>query len=97
MTKNLSATQETWVQSGVGKIRWRRAWQPTPVFLPRDFHGQRSLVSYSSWGHKESYTTERLTQAKETKEVIVKKECFVKPPFFLRMVEELEACDVSKS
>ena len=54
-------------------------------------------MSYSSWGHKESYTTERLTQAKETKEVIVKKECFVKPPFFLRMVEKLEACDVSKS
>ena len=31
----------------VGKIPWRRAWQPTPVFLPRESHGQRSLVSYS--------------------------------------------------
>ena len=30
--------------SWVGKIPWRRAWQPTPVFLPRESHGQRSLV-----------------------------------------------------
>ena len=40
---------------------WRRKWQPTPVFLPGDAHGQRSLVGYSSWGHKESDTTEQLT------------------------------------
>ena len=43
----------------VGTIRWRRKWQPTPVFLPGKFHGQRSLVGYSLWGHKESDTTER--------------------------------------
>ena len=30
----------------VGKIPWRRAWQPTPVFLPGEPHGQRSLVGY---------------------------------------------------
>ena len=30
----------------VGKNPWRRAWQPTPVFLPGEFHGQRSLVGY---------------------------------------------------
>ena len=42
----------------VGKIPWRRAWQPTPVFLPGESHGQRSLVGYSPWGHKESDTTE---------------------------------------
>ena len=29
----------------VGKIPWRREWQPTPVFLPREFHGQRNLVA----------------------------------------------------
>ena len=34
----------------VGKILWRRAWQPTPVFLPGKSCGQRSLVGYSSWG-----------------------------------------------
>ena len=39
---------------------WRRKWQPTPVFLPGKWHGQRSLVGYSLWGCKESDTTERL-------------------------------------
>ena len=42
------------------KILWRRKWQPTPVFLPGEFHGQRSLVGYSPGGHKESDMTERL-------------------------------------
>ena len=44
----------------VGKIPWRRKWQPTPVFLPGESHGQRSLAGYSPRGHKESDTTERL-------------------------------------
>ena len=44
----------------VGKIPWRRKWQPTPVFLPGKSHGQRSLVGYIPWGSKESDTTERL-------------------------------------
>ena len=34
----------------VGKIPWRRKWQPTPVFLPEKSHGQRSLAVYSPWG-----------------------------------------------
>ena len=42
----------------VGKIPWRRAWQPTPVFLPEESHGQRSLVGYSPQNRKESDTTE---------------------------------------
>ena len=42
----------------VGKIPWRRTWQPTPGFLPGESHGQRSLVGYSPWGHTESDTTE---------------------------------------
>ena len=37
---------------------WRRAWQPTLVFLPGEFHGQRSLVGSSPWGHKELDMTE---------------------------------------
>ena len=37
----------------VGKMPWRRKWQPTPVFLLGESHGQRSLVGYSPWGHKE--------------------------------------------
>ena len=45
----------------VGKITWRRAWQPTPAFFPREFHGQRSLAGYSPWGHRESDMTKRST------------------------------------
>jgi len=37
---------------------WRRKWQSTPVFLPRKFHGERSLMGYSPWGHKELDTIE---------------------------------------
>ena len=40
-----------------GKIPWRRAWEPTPVFLPGEFHGQRNLAGYSPWV-AESDTTE---------------------------------------
>ena len=44
----------------VGKIPCRRKWHTSPVFLPGKFHGQRSLVGYSPWGHKTSDVTERL-------------------------------------
>ena len=43
------------------KIPWRRERPPTPVFLPREFNGQRSLAGYSPWGHKMSDMTERLS------------------------------------
>ena len=60
LIKNPPTMRETWVQPWVGKIPWRRKWQPIPVFLPGKFHGLRSLVGYSSWGCKESDTTEQL-------------------------------------
>jgi len=44
--------------SWVRKIPWRRKWQPTLVFLPRKFHGQKILVGYSPWCREESDTTE---------------------------------------
>ena len=53
--------QETWVLSLVTKSPWRREWQPSPVFLPEECHGQRSLVGYSPRGCKESDTTAQLT------------------------------------
>ena len=59
--KNLCATQGTQVQSLGWEIPWRRKWPLTPVFLPGESHGQRSLVGYSPWTCKESDTTERLT------------------------------------
>ena len=36
----------------IGKIPWKRKWQPTPVFLPRKFHRQRNLAGHSLWGRK---------------------------------------------
>ena len=56
LVKNMPAMRETWVQSLVGKIPWRRERLSTPVFWPGEFH---SL--YCPWGHKESDTTERLS------------------------------------
>ena len=45
----------------VGKIPWKREWIPTPVFWPGEFHRQRSLAGYGSWGCKGSDTTEQLS------------------------------------
>ena len=50
----------------VGKIPWSRKWQPTSVFLPGEFHGQRSLAGYSPWGHKESDMTEHTSTQSRT-------------------------------
>ena len=44
----------------VGRIPWKKKWQPTPVLLPAESHGRRSLVGYSPWDHKESDRTEQL-------------------------------------
>ena len=64
MVKNPPAMLETRVQSMVGKITWRRAWSIlSPVFLPGESHGQRSLEGHSPWGHKESDTSEATLQA----------------------------------
>ena len=57
LVKKLPAILETLVwEDPLEKAR-----QPTPIFLPGEFHGQRSLVGYSPWGHKESDMTEQLT------------------------------------
>ena len=47
----------------IGKIPWRRKWQPTPVFWPGESHGQRSLMGYSPWGCKELDMTEATQHA----------------------------------
>ena len=58
VVKNLPIMQETWVRSLGQEDPWRRAWQPTPVFLPGEFHGQKILAGYSPWGHNELDMTE---------------------------------------
>ena len=57
--KNLKCKRpgfDPWVKN----IPWRREWQPTPVFLPGEFHGQRSLAGYSTCGHKDWATNKQL-------------------------------------
>ena len=54
MVKNLPTMWETWVRSLGLKDPLEKGWQATPVFLPGEFHGQRSLVGYSPWDHKSS-------------------------------------------
>ena len=49
----------------LGELSWRKEWQPTSVFLPGEFHGQRSLAGYSPWGRKESDRTEPVTPTGE--------------------------------
>ena len=49
--------------AGLERFPWRGAWQPTPLFLPGESHGQRSLAGYSPQGRKESDTTEQLSTA----------------------------------
>ena len=56
-----SFIQQIFIDHLLGKIPWRRQCLPTPVFLPGEFHRQRSLAGYSSQGRKESDTTEQLT------------------------------------
>ena len=58
MVKNLSAMQETQVEALSQEDALEKGMQPTPVFLPGEFHGQRHLAGYSPWGSEESDATE---------------------------------------
>ena len=60
VAQHLPAMWETWLRFLGREDPRRRKWQPTPVFLPGESHGRRSLVGYSPWGRKESDTTEQL-------------------------------------
>ena len=62
---NVGDVRDTVSIPGLGRS-WRRKWQSTPVFLPGKSHGQRSLVSYSPWGCKDSETTEKLSTSHTT-------------------------------
>jgi len=64
--------QEAQVRSLGRKIPWGRAWQPTPVFLPGESRGWRSLAGYSPQDHKESDTTEAAEHARVSVSVIFK-------------------------
>ena len=66
-------------------LPWRRKWQPTPVFLPGESHGQRSLAVSSSWGRKEPDTTE-VTQPACPVACDLQKPLWIALPTFLSLV-----------
>ena len=61
VVKNLPASAGDARDAGSIPGPGRRAWQPTPVFLPRESHGHRSMAGLSPWSHKELDRTEQLT------------------------------------
>jgi len=69
--KNPPAMQETWV----GKIPWRRAWQPTPVFLPGESPWTEEPGGLQSWGHRED-KVELLSQLTSQATLRNNKQCF---------------------
>ena len=54
---------------GLGRSPWRRAWQPTPVFLPGEFHGQRGLAGYKPWGHTTKQQQQQDTWCNKNKSI----------------------------
>ena len=62
MVENLPAVHIPELDPWVWEISWRREWQLTPLFLPGEFHRQRSLAGYSPWGQRELNKTEQITQ-----------------------------------
>ena len=66
---------------------WRRKWQPTPVFLPGEFHGQRSLAGYSPWGHKR-VRHNLVTKQQQQQHTLIKVAKTIKRYFFLNSHQE---------
>ena len=73
---------------GMGRIPWRRKWQPTPVFLPRKSHGQRSLAGYSPWSVLSICAKNRrnikhllsISYVPSTKSNVLCMHCLIRPP-----------------
>ena len=66
LVKSLPANAGDIREKWIGNIPWRRAWQPTPVSLPGEFRGQRTLEVRSPWGHRELYTTGYLSTSDDS-------------------------------
>ena len=59
---------------------WSRKWQPTSVFLPANFHGQRTMASYSPWGQKELDVTEHKLESSLLGEISTISDMQMVPP-----------------
>ena len=70
VVKNLPSTPETWVQSLGLEDPLEKKWQPAPLFLPGESHGERSLVGYSPWGRIQSATTEQLADKRQMARIL---------------------------
>ena len=70
-------------------LPWRRRWKPAPVFLPGKFHGQRSLVVYSPWVHKESDTTDCMSTHTDTRFTV--KERIISFPLILALPNDSDS------
>ena len=79
--KESACTEGNLCLTPVRMILWRRAWQPPLVILPGESHGQKNLVGYSPWAHKELDMTERLSTAQMTFTLTVRKELSFTPKF----------------
>ena len=75
----------------VRKIPWRRKRQPTPVFLPGKYHGQRSLVGYRPWGRKELDMTERLSVWMHNANGL-QEAPYLRPAWVSRTRQKLQSC-----
>ena len=81
MVKNHLQSRRPGFNPWVRKIPWRKEWQPTPVFLPGKFHGQRSLVGYSTGGCKASDMTEHMQEVcANSTSLSVRSEYIIIPP-----------------
>ena len=74
VVKNLPADEKDVRNTGsipVWEVPWRTAWQPSPVFLPGESHGWRSLAGYSPWGHKRARHDLVTEQQKKKKSALI--------------------------
>ena len=74
------------VHKTIPEFNWRRKWQHTQVLLPREFHGQRSLVGYSPWSGKGSDTTKWLTH---TQKLLWCRQGFPSPSLIASFIDSL--------
>ena len=72
-------------------VSWRQKWQPTPIFLPGESRGQRSLVGYSLWGCRESDTANQLTHTHTQTHVLI---CLIRELKTLSFFSNLAATEV---
>ena len=96
MVKNLPAMQKMQVQSLGWEESLEKEMAPTPVFLPEELCGQRSLAGYSPWGHKESDVTEQLSIAQHMQSTSCETSGWMKHKLESRLQGEISITSVTQ-